>query len=221
MAVSATGMMYSDPYGMYTQLLNTNTSENGAVAAVKGISFSSNTQTYSSGLVSVEGRAQLSKTFALMKEEGYADFTFEDIEHFRVVKELEFAGKVKDDLRELGVDIGIEFRLVADAYGAISVVTDHPDRGIVEKYIVDNPDVADEIRHIQALTNLKRVTNNAQVRNAEGAVKLKKSLQAEAVEAFFAMNDNNGKDWFSQIAAFDGSSESTRFMLGLGGNVTI
>ena len=220
MAVNATGAVYNDPYGMYAQLLNKNTSENGAVAAVKGISFGGNIQTYASGLLSTDGRAQLSKTIKAMKDQGYTNFSFEDIENYRNARELEFAQKVKADIRELGVDENIAFRLVADTYGTISVITDHPDKTIVELYIAANPDMAEEIQHIQSLANLRRVVQNTQVRNAEGAIQLKKSLQAEAVEAFFAMNDNNGQDWFSQIAAFDGSSESAQFMLGLGSGST-
>jgi hypothetical protein len=219
MTVRATSANYIDAYSLYNQFLNNGSgasSGSGASAAISGISIGGNTQTYSSGLMSAEGRKQLGKTFAAMKEEGYTDFTFEGIERYRTIKELEFSRKVKEDLHTIGVAEDIEFRLVADTNGNIQVITDHADKAIVEKYIADNPDVADDIRNIQALSNLKRVTQNAQVRNQEDMIQLKKSLQAEAVEAFFAMNDNNGKDWFSQIAAFDGSEDSARFMLGLG-----
>ena len=219
MSIEPTSNAYVNAYSLYTQLLNANSASSGGSgisSAISGIRIDSNTQTFSSGLMSTEGRKQLGQTFAAMKEEGYTDFTFEGIERYRVIKELEFSLKVKEELKELGVAEDIEFRLVADTGGNIQVITDHADKAIIEKYIADNPDVAEEIKHIQALSNLKRVSKNAQARNQEDMIRLKKSLQAEAVEAFFAMNDNDGKDWFSQIAAFDGSDDSAKFMMGLG-----
>ncbi len=49
---------------------------------------------------------------------------------------------------------------------------------------------------------------------AEFTKNFKLRLQAEAVQAFFAATDNNGADYFSQIAAF-GSSSATSYLLGL------
>ncbi len=114
----------------------------------------------------------------------------------------------------MGVDPDIEFRLVLDANGNLTVVSEHPDKAVVEQYFKDNPEMVDVFKHIQALSNLKKAQTRSPMEAAEFTRNLKLNLQAEAVQAFFAATDNDGSDYFSQIANF-GSNTATSYLLGL------
>ena len=218
MTVSATGANNYNMYALYNELYGGNANASGTgsptAATAKTATYGGN----SSGLLNPQGRQELEKALAGMREAGYATITFEEIEKYRKGLETDFAETIKMDLAELGVDPEIEFRLVVDSYGKVQVVTDHADKVVIEKYLADNPDKVEEFKHIQALSNLKRSTQKALTQQPEFARNLKLSLQAEAIQAFFATTDNDGADYFSQIANF-GSDGTTSYLLGLNQSV--
>ncbi len=213
MAIRATGSSYLDAYTMYSELYGKNAKTNDTTSRITD-NFTSTANQATSGLLTPQGREELSKALDAMKKAGYTRFTFSDIEEYRKTLETQFSEAVRSDLKEMGVDPDIQFNLVLDAYGNLQVVSDHPDKAAVEQYFADNPEMVDVFKHIQALSNLKKSQSKSPEQAAEFTRNLKLSLQAEAVQAFFAVTDNNGSDYFSQIANF-GSNDATSYYLGL------
>lgn len=210
MSITPAGTRSFEMYGKYNDWVEkypgrqTKDTSLGGVAAAGG----------QSGMLTADGRAEVQKALNAMKKEGYTSFSFADIEDYRQKLENDFSSAMRADLKEMGVDPDIEFQLVMDAYGNVQVVSNHPDKGAIEIYLEDNPEMVDVFKHIQALSNLKRSQQKATSTNAAFTRDLKRSLQAEAIESFFAATDNNGQDYFKQIASF-GSNDATSFFLGL------
>ncbi|SBW09760.1 conserved hypothetical protein [uncultured delta proteobacterium] len=214
---TSTNANYLNAYSMYQDLYAKNTKTSDSNTAIAGNYTTSGTQA-TSGLLTAQGRDELSKALDAMKKAGYTRFTFNDVEDYRKNLESEFSKTVKADLKEMGVDPDITFNLVLDANGNLKVISDHADKAAVEAYFEDNPEMVDVFKHIQALSNLKKAQSRAPDQAAEFTRNMKLSLQAEAVQAFFAATDNNGADYFSQIATF-GSNDATSFLLGLNQSV--
>ena len=217
MSIRATGANYLDAYNMYQELYAKNTKTSDTTSTIAN-NYSSSANQAASGILTTQGRAELSKALDAMKQAGYTRFTFNDVEDYRKNLESEFSKTVRADLKEMGVDPDIEFNLVLDADGNLKVVSDHPDKAAVEAYFEDNPEMVDVFKHIQALSNLKKAQSRAPDQAAEFTRNMKLSLQAEAVQAFFAVTDNNGQDYFNQIANF-GSNGATSYLLGLNTSV--
>lgn len=214
---TSTNPNYLNAYSMYQDLYAKNAKTSDSSTAIAGNYASSGAQA-TSGILTTQGRDELSKALDAMKKAGYTRFTFNDVEDYRKNLESEFSKTVRADLKEMGVDPDIAFNLVLDANGNLKVISDHPDKAAVEAYFEDNPEMVDVFKHIQALSNLKKAQSRAPDQAAELTRNMKLSLQAEAVQAFFAATDNNGADYFSQIAAF-GSNDATSFLLGLNQSV--
>ncbi|MCC8193933.1 MAG: hypothetical protein LIP28_04735 [Deltaproteobacteria bacterium] len=217
MSIRATNAHYLDAYTMYQDLYAKNSKASDAASQISN-NFSSSANTAVSGILTTQGRDELAKALDAMKKAGYTRFTFNDVEDYRKKLEASFSEAVRSDLKEMGVDPDIEFSLVLDANGNLTVVSDHPDKAVVEAYFEDNPEMVDAFKHIQALSNLKKAQGRAPDQAAELTRNLKLTLQAEAVQAFFAATDNNGADYFSQIATF-GSNSATSYLLGLNQSV--
>ena len=213
MAIRATGGNYLDAYSMYSELYTKNSTGTDTTSKIAG-NYSSTANQATSGLLTTQGREELSKALDAMKKAGFTSFTFADVEKYRQTLESQFSSAVRADLAEMGVDPDIEFNLVLDADGNLTVVSDHPDKAAVEQYFADNPEMVDVFKHIQALSNLRKAQSRSPEQAAEFSKNLKLSLQAEAVQAFFAATDNNGESYFSQIANF-GSNDATSYFLGL------
>lgn len=213
MTIRATSGSYAgiNAYNYYSELQKSaDSTASSAASSLSGGASSAQ----ASGLLTAEGRAELKKALDAMKADGYTNFTFSEIERYRQIKELEFTAEIKEDLKELGVDPEVQFTLVVDSMGKVSVVSDHADKAVIEKYLADNPDMVEEFKHIQALSNLKRTQQKAAAQDSEFTRDLKTTLQAEAVQAFFASMDNDGQDYFSQIANFS-SDDTSSWFLGL------
>lgn len=212
MSIESTSSYVFDPYSKYNTWVekypgrSANAGAGSLSSGASGIGVS--------GLLTSDGRQELQKALTAMKKEGYTSFSFADIEDYRQKLEQDFASAVRSDLKEMGVDPEIEFQLVLDAYGNITVVSEHKDKAAVEQYLKDNPEMVDVFKHIQALSNLKKSQQGSVAQNAAFTRNLKRSLQAEAIQAFFETTDNNGQDYFSQIATF-GSNAATSYLLGL------
>lgn len=219
MTVRATSINsnYLNAYSMYQDLYAKNAKTSDSSTTIAGNYAVSGAQA-ASGLLTSQGRDELSKALDAMKKAGYTRFTFNDVEDYRKNLESEFSSAVKADLAKMGVDPDIQFNLVLDANGILKVISDHPDKTAVEAYFEDNPEMVEVFKHIQALSNLKKAQNRAPDQAADFTRNMKLNLQAEAVQAFFAATDNNGEDYFSQIATF-GSKGTTSFLLGLNQSV--
>lgn len=217
MAITATNAGYLNAYATYGDLFKNNATATDASKSILGNLSATTAQTANSLLTST-GREELSKALDAMKQAGYTSFTFSDIENYRKTLESQFSSTVRSGLTEMGVDPDIEFNLVLDADGNLKVITDHENKAFIERYFADNPEMGDEFKHIQALSNLKKNQSKSPQAASEYTRNLKTNLQAEAVQAFFAATDNGGLDYFSQIAHF-GSSGSTAYLLGLNQSV--
>ena len=216
MSLSAINANHLSAYTMYQDLYAKNTQTSDATASIVG-NYTASAATTSS-ILEPTGRGELAKALDAMKQAGYTRFTFNDVEEYRKNLEASFSDAVKSDLLEMGADPEIAFNLVLDGNGNLSVSSDHADKAIVEAYFEDNPEMVNVFKHIQALSNLKKSQSRVPDQAAELTRNLKLSLQAEAIQAFFATTDNDGNDYFSQIAAF-GSSGTTSFLLGLNQSV--
>ena len=214
MSINATSAAALSTYNMYQDLFTKNTQTTETTANIAG----NYTSSVSNGIATPKGREELAKALDTMKQAGYTRFTFNDVENYRKNLEAKFSDAVKSDLLEMGVDPEITFNLELDASGNLRVISHHPDKESVTIYFEDNPEMVDVFKHIQALSNLKKAQSRAPNQAAELTRNLKLNLQAEAVQAFFAATDNNGADYFSQIATF-GSNGSTSFLLGLNQSV--
>ena len=122
---------------------------------------------------------QAMTTFGLGKNDR---MTFASLNEARVMMEESFTAKVKDDLKELGVDENIKFRLVTNRQGGVDVISTHADAEKIENYFRNNPDMVKKFQEIQALSNAE------EARKASGAdIKaIRDRLQVESLVAWFA-----------------------------------
>lgn len=211
MSISATSSSYAaiNAYSYYNDLQKN--SESTTSATLHSLSSGAPSSEVS-GLLTATGRAELKKALDAMKADGHTNFTFNEIERYRQIKELEFTAQIKEDLKELGVDPEVRFTLVVDSTGKVSVLSDHADKAVIEQYLANNPDMVEDFKHIQALSNLKRTQQKASAQGSEFTRDLKTTLQSEALQAFFATMDNGGQDYFSQIANFNADDTSSWFL---------
>lgn len=107
--------------------------------------------------------------------------------------EKAFEAQVKGDLKKLGVDENIDFRVALDQAGNIVVKTDSPDKDKVEAYFKDNPGYAQVLKDIQTLSNAKRQTGSDS--NIVNMADLRKTLQAQYISNFFL--DSMGSNGFA------------------------
>lgn len=105
--------------------------------------------------------------------------------------EKAFEAQVKGDLKKLGVDENIDFRVALDQAGNIVVKTDSPDKDKVEAYFKDNPGYAQVLKDIQTLSNAKRQTGSGIVNMTD----LRKTLQSQYISSFFL--DSMGANGFA------------------------
>lgn len=170
---------------------------------------------YASVLSSYKGQAALSSALAdIKKDTGSERITFTDVENYREKLEDEFSSTVKEDLLKLGVDPDVEFTLVTDSSGKLTVVSSHPDKAKIQKYFDSNPKMAEKFETIQALSNFKKAADSPLVRDWDTMRDIKKGLQAQALEIFFAAAQDAGAGFSSMYADF-GADGATNYMLGL------
>ncbi len=109
--------------------------------------------------------------------------------------EQEFAEQVKRELKERGVAEDVDFRVSLDENGKVKVYSSHKDAKAVQKYFDDNPELAENVADIEAMSSLK----NSLGKNKEAAAALtpgalRKNLQMESMDIFFAgLNGETGE----------------------------
>ena len=109
--------------------------------------------------------------------------------------EQEFAEQVKRELKERGVAEDVDFRVSLDENGKVKVYSSHKDAKGVQKYFDDNPELAENVADIEAMSSLK----NSLGKNKEAAAALtpgalRKNLQMESMDIFFAgLNGETGE----------------------------
>ncbi len=136
--------------------------------------------------------------------------TFQRVAEHKKAREEEFANQVKKDLLALGVDEDIEFRLVSNSSGGVSVVSDHEDAAMVERYFKANPEMAEQFSQIEMLGNFDR----ARQYQSKPVSDMRKEIQMQAVSAFMNTAQGNGMSLVSELMDFS-SSGYTAGMFGL------
>lgn len=172
-----------------------------ALAAQRsGTGYTKTSSTTQSALLST-----LSETLNAMGLGSNDSVRFNQILQYRNQIAAGFESKVKNDLKNLGVDEKVNFKLVMGEDGGIDVITDHEDKAKIEKYFKDNPDMVKLFQQIQSLTNVE------EARKAQGidVKSIRQRIQVESMTAWFA---NTGQN-VSSIMDFSGGS--TALMAGL------
>ena len=108
--------------------------------------------------------------------------TFASLHEARIMLEEAFTAQVKDDLKKLGVDENIEFRLVTNNQGGVDVISTHADAAKIEKYFRSNPEMVKKFQEIQALSNVEE----ARKTNGDNIKAIRDRLQVESLVAWFA-----------------------------------
>ena len=120
--------------------------------------------------------------------------------------EQEFAEQVKRELKERGVAEDVDFRVALDEDGKVKVYSSHKDAKAVQKYFDDNPELAEKVADIEALSSLTGSLSANEKANVDISG-LRKNLQMESLEHFFAglegSGTGEGSDWFTpQILSY-------------------
>lgn len=101
--------------------------------------------------------------------------------------EQEFAELVKRELKDRGIDENVDFRVSLDDDGKVKVYSTHKDAKAVQKYFDDNPELAEKVADIEALSGLKASLNKSKESTAAlSPVALKKNLLMESMDYFYA-----------------------------------
>ena len=80
--------------------------------------------------------------------------TFATIAQARKKMEDQFSEDVKSGLQELGIGDDVDYSLVSDGKGGVTVLCDHEDKAKIEQYFKDNPEMAERFNEIQSMTNV-------------------------------------------------------------------
>lgn len=94
---------------------------------------------------------------------------------------------VGEDLAELGVNVGVPFRLMYDPAGVVSVAGDHPDREMIESYFTANPG---RVRELGDILQLGRLASTAETRLSRA--ELDRPMAAGAMTEWYAANLSPG-----------------------------
>ena len=127
--------------------------------------------------------------------------------------EQEFAEQVKRELKDRGIADDVDFRVSLDEEGKVKVYSSHKDVKAVQKYFDDNPELAEKVADIEALSSLK--TSLGKSKDATlSPVALKKNLQMESMDYFYAGLEGEGNgslmDMFTpQILSYADSKLTT------------
>ncbi len=87
--------------------------------------------------------------------------TFRDIVDFSKSIESEWERAVSSDLKGLGVDMSVKFRLMLDAStGCVTASGDHPDKARIDAYFASTPDSSEGFRKIIQFGKLASVAES-------------------------------------------------------------
>lgn len=193
--MSTQGIGYSS-YSSSSLFLN-NANNNTAAEQINGSKTDNKSMT--SAL-----RTQIDQLLANIPKGDDGKLSFKDVENYLKAEEAKWDEEVKADLAELGVSTDEQFPLSYDPQtGAVTVAEGHPDKAIIDKYFVDNPDKVakfEEIIQIGKLTSTS--TSNLT------PVDLKRSIQQQAMSIWYEDN-SDPTSWFSGGGMMFGNGQSS------------
>lgn len=124
--------------------------------------------------------------------------TFQTLMEYRDRLQEQFTEKVKKDLRELGVDENVNFRLTSGSGGSgVEVVTDSEDRAVIEKYFKDNPDM---VKQFEKLISLNKMEETRKSQNIDVKA-IRSRIQMESMTAWYS-DSNSFMAFTGQGAAY-------------------
>ena len=153
---------------------------------------------------SAEGSAAIQKALGEITPDSNGRITFRMVSEHRKELEEEFTTLVKAGLMLSGADPEVEFKLVANSDGTMSVQCDDPEqKKIIEEFFAANEELEEQFMYIQALGNMERAQQSATAQTHRLYNEATKAgLQQQAMEAFFTDMMNSGIGYSSIMAEF-------------------
>ena len=111
------------------------------------------------------------------------DLSFADVVAHHEAVQSQWNGEVGDDLAELGVNTDVPFRIMYDPAGGVTVVGDHPDREMIDRYFVANPA---RVREFGEIFRYGRLASATEARLGPG--EMEQTPGVEAMASWYAAN---------------------------------
>lgn len=217
--------LLSDVQQNSDSILETSTTESKAQQLLSGVQPSTGRAQKAYGVSATSGVGQAALNRALSEMSTSSDrVTFKDIANYQKELESKFSTNLRLELYKQGVPLDTEFTLSMTADGQIQVQCDDPQaKGIIQKYLQENPEACQDFGYIQALANLERAkqspTGAAQL--MDSVLQSKKEIQLQSVETFFDTALSSGMKYstllanFSQTDTAENAADNTSFYAGL------
>lgn len=126
--------------------------------------------------------------------------TFQTLMSYRNKKQDDFTAQVKSDLKKLGVDEDVNFRLVSGDNGSgVKVISDDPEaQAAIEKYFKDNPKMVTNFEQIQSLNKMDDTRKKEQI----DVQAIRSRIQLESMTTWYASDTNSFMAFSQQGAAY-------------------
>lgn len=209
---------YSNPYSLADILTDKNNQEEefglNSLSAATNKAFASAKKAYGSNMFSSEGQAAIQRALEEITPDANGRITFRMITQHKQELEEDFTTLVKAGLLLSGADPDMEFKLVANSDGTMSVLCDDPEqKKLIEDFFAANEELEDQFMYIQALGNMERAQQSATAQSHRlYNTAAKAGLQQQAMETFFSEMMNAGVGYSSIMAEF--GLENTDYFVG-------
>jgi hypothetical protein len=174
----------------------------GASSASKSSSSSTSAKASSYGSGSSAIHALSSVLSSIMDDMGLASgdkVSFQTLLSYRDKLQEEFTAGIRKGLQEAGVADDANFRLVSGPNGSgIQVITDHPDKALIEKYIKDHPELVRQFEKLQSLHKLDEARQSRQI----DIKAIRERIQMESMSAWWSADTSSFMAFTPQGAAF-------------------
>ncbi len=107
--------------------------------------------------------------------------TFRDMLEYRDMLRQSFEEQTKSGLLELGVDKDVNFQVISDGDGGVRIVTESEDKGKIEQFFADNPDLVTLFNKIESLTNVEAARKNGNI----DVRATRRRIEVESMTAWF------------------------------------
>ncbi|MFH1914859.1 MAG: hypothetical protein ABIK45_11355 [Pseudomonadota bacterium] len=175
-SIDSAGYGYS-----YQQLLK---ARQDAEAAEKAQAQLSGGTASASGSAMSQAREYVESLLADIPKSNGTKLTFQDVFDYRDSRNKAWSEQFEADMKALGVDTSIDIKLSLDAAtGAVTAQKNHPDKAIIDKYFIDNPEMAEQFGEGVQLSKLTGLAER-KLTNAE----LRQQLSLQSMSIWFEAN---------------------------------
>ncbi|MDL2307718.1 hypothetical protein LJC48_06835, partial [Desulfovibrio sp. OttesenSCG-928-C06] len=198
---------YSNPYSLADILTDKNQEEftgTSSLSASASRTLASAQKAYGMSMQSPEGSAAIKRALSEITPDSDGRITFKMITEHKEQLEAEFTTLVKAGLLLAGADPDVEFKLVANTDGTMSVIcNDAEQKQLIEDFFAENEELEEQFMYIQALGNMERAQQSAtaQTHRMYNQATLA-GLQSQALEVFFSDMMGSGVGYSSIMAEF-------------------